>query len=161
MTRPYAQGTTVSAEKSRAELETILSKYGATDRGFRVNDDIGVASVMFVIDGKKYRIDVPLPKRGMAENNHPDQKNPRGWFGWDSAKRQQFKDKVWEQACRERWRGFVLLVKAKLEAVRIGLSSVEKEFAADLMLSNGQTVYQKICEQIHNNPHVLMLGVGS
>jgi hypothetical protein len=162
MTRPYAQGTTVSTEKSRAELETILSKHGATDRGFRVNDETGIASVMFVVQGKKYRIDVPLPKRGLAENNHPDQKNPPGWFNWDSAKRQQYKDKQWEQACRERWRGFVLLVKAKLEAVRIGLSSVDREFAADLILSNGKTVHQQLSDQIRDGGrNILMLGDGS
>lgn len=161
MTRPYAAGTHVSAEKSRAELETMLGKYGATDRGFRVNDTLGTAAVMFVIAGKKYRIDVPMPQRGLAENNRPDQQNPRGWFGWDSAKRQQYKDKQYEQACRERWRGFVLLVKAKLEAVRIGLSSVDREFAADLLLSNGKTVHEQIAEAIMRpGAPVLMLGGG-
>ena len=161
VTRPYAAGTSVSAEKSRAELETLLGKYGATDRGFRVNDTLGTAAVMFVIGGKKYRIDVPMPQRKMAENNEPGQTDPRGWFGWDSAKRQQYKDKQWEQACRERWRGFVLLVKAKLEAVRIGLSSVDREFAADLLLANGKTVHEQIAEAIMRpGPPTLMLGGG-
>jgi hypothetical protein len=161
MTRPYAAGTSVSAEKSRAELETMLGKYGATDRGFRVNDTLGTAAVMFVIGGKKFRIDVPMPKRGLAENNTPGQPNPRGWFGWDSAKRQQYKDKQYEQACRERWRGFVLLVKAKLEAIRIGLSSIEREFAADLLLANGKTVHEQIAEAVMRpGAPVLMLEDG-
>jgi hypothetical protein len=155
MTRPYAQGTTVSAERSRAELETMLGKHGATDRGFRVNDTEGTAAVMFVIDGKKYRIDVPMPQRSFPKI---PSEQPKGWVGWDATRREQWVNKQWEQACRERWRGFVLLVKAKLEAVRIGLSSVEREFQADLLLANGKTVHQQIAEQIMRpGPSVLML----
>lgn len=34
----------------------------------------------------------------------------------------------------------ILLVKSKLEIVRIGLSSAQREFMADMILANGQTV---------------------
>jgi hypothetical protein len=38
----------------------------------------------------------------------------------------------------------VLLVKAKLELVALGMSSVEREFLADLMLPDGRRVHQAI-----------------
>jgi hypothetical protein len=158
MTRPYAAGTHVSAEKSRAELETMLGKYGATDRGFRVSDTLGTAAVMFVIDSKTYRIDVPMPQRS---DSRPGVPLPKGWQAWGIIRREQWVTKQWEQACRERWRGFVLLVKAKLESVRIGLSSVEREFAADMLLANGKTAHEQIAESIMRpGAPVLMLGGG-
>jgi hypothetical protein len=40
----------------------------------------------------------------------------------------------WDQAYRERWRWLVLLTKAKLEIVRVGVSTCEREFFADLLL---------------------------
>jgi hypothetical protein len=49
---------------------------------------------------------------------------------------------------RERWRSLLLLLKAKLEAVRVGLSTAEKEFLADLVLDDGRSVYQAMGERI-------------
>ena len=69
MRRHFAQGTSVGVEKSRAEIDRILSKVGATQRAVGHDDE---------------------------------------------------QDKMWEQACRERWRVLTLLLKAKLEAHRAG-----------------------------------------
>lgn len=118
MTNPYAAGTTVPVERSKAELDRILAKHGATQRGIVQDDEAWRAAVMFVMKGAQYRLEVPLPKG--AEY----QAIPR-----------------WEQACRERWRAVVLLVKAKLELARLGVSTVEREFMADLVLPNGQTLH--------------------
>ncbi len=52
--------------------------------------------------------------------------------------------KAHDQACRERWRQLVLLVKAKLEAIALGLSTVEREFLADVYLPDGRTVHQAL-----------------
>lgn len=159
MTSPYAANTTVSAEKSRAELETLLSKHGSTQRGIQVDDMLGVAIVAFVVDGNKFRIEVPLPKK--QEGFGKPSERPRGWYAWSEDKRRQYFTKAWEQSCRERWRAVVLLVKSKLEIVRIGMSSIEKEFMADLVLPNGKTVQQQLAAQIlGGKTKVLMLGEG-
>jgi hypothetical protein len=118
MTNPYAAGTTVPVERSRAELDKILAKHGATQRGIVQDDDVGRAAVMFVMAGSQYRLEVPLPLA-------PKFSTPSKW----------------EQACRERWRAVVLLVKAKLELARLGVSTVQREFMADLVLPNGQTLH--------------------
>lgn len=73
---------------------------------------------MFVMKSAQYRLEVPLPK-------------PKEYA--TPAK--------WEQSCRERWRAVVLLVKAKLELARLGVSTVEREFLADLVLPDGQTLH--------------------
>lgn len=48
-------------------------------------------------------------------------------------------EKEWEQACRQKWRALALVIKAKLEAVSAGITTVEDEFLAHTMLPNGQT----------------------
>lgn len=168
MIATFAVGTKVSVEKTRAELDTLLSKYGATARGIVVKDLAGVAQVAFVLRGLPYRLDVPLPKMG---NGEPESA-PRGWRVWGDLERELWHVKKHEQACRERWRVLLLLVRAKLEAVRLGMSTVEKEFMPDLVLDNGETVYHELGASIQralaagmplslgDGRGPLMLGVG-
>jgi len=40
----------------------------------------------------------------------------------------------WEQEIRSRWRALCLVVKAKLEAVECGISTLEKEFMAFIVV---------------------------
>ncbi|HPP53681.1 MAG TPA: hypothetical protein PK777_12075 [Thermoguttaceae bacterium] len=56
--------------------------------------------------------------------------------------------KAWEQACRQRWRALALAVKAKLEAVESGLSTLEEEFLAWILLPGNTTVGQLMRPQI-------------
>lgn len=120
----YAATTKVPVAKTRLEIDTLLERIGAAQRGTYVDDDKNLAVVGFVLGGAKYRIDVPLPAR------------PRFSPDLSLAKH--------EQATRSRWRGVLLLLKAKIEAVRLGLTSFEKEFLADRVLGDGRTVQQSI-----------------
>ena len=45
-----------------------------------------------------------------------------------------------EQGFRARWRLVLLLVRAKLELVAVGASTIEREFLADQVMPNGKTV---------------------
>ena len=47
---------------------------------------------------------------------------------------------AWEQACRQRWRALLLIIRAKLEAVESGITTLESEFLANVMLPGGGTV---------------------
>jgi hypothetical protein len=47
---------------------------------------------------------------------------------------------AYEQAVRQRWRALALVIKAKLEAVEAGISTVEDEFLAHVALPAGGTV---------------------
>jgi hypothetical protein len=159
MISTYALNTKVSVEKTRAELDSVLAKYGATARGIVVDDLAPAAQVAFQLHGLRYRIDVPLPPRTSGE---PDNA-PRGWSCWDDEERGWWHTKQHEQALRTRWRVLLLLIKAKLESVSMGLSTAEKEFIGDLMLDNGHTVYTALGQQIERSIACgtpLMLGMG-
>jgi hypothetical protein len=141
----YAAGTTVSVEKSKGELDGLLGKHGASSRGIVVDDDRGLALVAFQLNGLRYRMEVPMPK---PEEFLKPKSTPRDWWRMGGQQRAEWARRSWDQAMRERWRAVVLLVKAKLELVRIGISTVEKEFMADLILPNGETVNVAIAKQL-------------
>ena len=49
---------------------------------------------------------------------------------------------AWEQACSQRWRALLLIIRAKLEAVESGITTPESEFLANIVLPDGGTVGQ-------------------
>jgi hypothetical protein len=125
--RAYAEGTTVPVEKTRIEIERLLTKHGAAQHGIVSNVECGIAMVLFTMAGRQVRMRVPLPRLEEARSRR----------GASTRERQI---RLWEQASRERWRAVLLLVRAKLELIELGLSTIEREFLADIALPNGQTV---------------------
>lgn len=132
----YAQNTTVPVERSRAELERTLTRYGASAFGYMT--DPGKAIIMFEAHGRRIRFDLPLPDRNSPDFTH----HSRGERTASAAM------EAWEQACRQAWRALNLAVKAKLEAVEAGIAEFEDEFAAYIALPNGGTVGQWLKPQI-------------
>ena len=47
-----------------------------------------------------------------------------------------------EQACRQRWRALLLIIRDKLEAVESVITTLESEFLANIVLPAGGTVEQ-------------------
>ena len=58
--------------------------------------------------------------------------------------------KEWEKACRQRWRALLLVVKAKLEAVDVGITSFDEEFLAFTVLPDGSTAGDWMLPQIES-----------
>lgn len=137
MTR-YAQGTSVSIYRSQEEISRILHRYGATDFTFGLKQT--GAAIQFRLDHRTIRITLPFP----------DQTDPQFWCGPKGKKRRTENQAftAYEQACRQCWRALALVVKAKLEAVAAGITTVEQEFLAHILLPNGKTVGQFIAPQI-------------
>ena len=52
------------------------------------------------------------------------------------------------QACRQRWRALLLVIKAKLEAVTAGISTIETEFLANIVLPDNTTAGEWMIPQI-------------
>ena len=50
------------------------------------------------------------------------------------------RQEAWEQACRQKWRALLLVIKAKLEAIDAGITTLDDEFLAGVMLPSGETV---------------------
>lgn len=136
MTR-YAEQTSVPSERSRAEIEATLQRYGAEQ--FMYGWEHQRAVVAFHMQGRRVRFDLPMPDPEDSEFRKTPTGKPR-------AKSQQHK--AWEQACRQRWRALALVIKAKLEAVESGITQFEDEFLAHIQLPSGETAGQWMRPQI-------------
>jgi hypothetical protein len=137
----FAESTKVSVEKSKAEIERTLGRYGA--EAFSYGWEKERAVVGFRVMGKYVRFNLVLPQRKDRKFTHtPSTDKPR-----TAAQA----EKAWEQSCRASWRALNLVIKAKLEAVETGITSFEEEFLAHLMLPNGETVGQHLIPQIESS----------
>ena len=134
---PYAAQTTVSAIRTRIEIEETLTRYGATGRGYAEQD--GMAAIMFDIGNRRIRFMLQLPDR--SEFRYTKHSPPR-------ERPEKDQEKAYDQACRQSWRALLLVIKAKLEAVSAGISTIESEFLANIVLPDNRTVGESIEPQI-------------
>ena len=130
----YAQGTNVSVEKSLAEIQQTLRRYGAD--GFGYAEFQGQAKVEFQAHKRFIRFIITMPGRHDSEFVH-------------TASRKQVRSadvayREWEAACRQRWRALALCIKAKLEAVESQISEFENEFMANIVMPDGKTVAEHV-----------------
>lgn len=128
MTR-YAENTDVSSDKSRAEIERTLARYGADQ--FMYGWGVGQAILGFRAHGRNVKFVLPLPNRNDREFTHTPERQ------YERSKTQA--EAAYEQAVKQRWRALALVIKAKLEAVEAGITVFEDEFLAHILLANGQT----------------------
>lgn len=131
----YASSTEVSTSRSRIEIEETLSKYGADSFAYATSD--GRAMIAFRIYDRQAQISIPLPRKEDFQLTETGRDR--------TASSQQA---AWEQACRQIWRILLLLIKAKLEAIELEISTFEREFMADILLPNGHTVGDFMIPQI-------------
>src|SRR5436190_8969040 len=98
----YAADTSVSVEKSRAEIERTLQRWGAEQFMYGWNADQAV--VGFIMRGRQLRFLLAMPDRNAKE------------FLFTPARKTRRTDtqayEAWEQACRQRWRALNLVIKA-------------------------------------------------
>ncbi len=135
----YAADTSVSVERSKAEIERTLVRYGAAQfaSGW---DSTGRAMLSFKIEDRIVQMTLQLP----SPDDPCFHKTPGGRRHRKPAAAQA----AWEQACRAQWRALALVVKAKLEAVAAGISTLEQEFLAHILLPSGETVGRWMAPQI-------------
>lgn len=135
----YAVKTDVPVERSRAEIERMLIRYGAT--AFQYGWEGDLSAISFKIQDRYVRILMPMPDRNDPALRKSEQGRQRTTSAQQSA---------YEQATRARWRALGLIIKAKLEAVAIGITTIEREFIADIVMPNNQTVGQWLAPQIES-----------
>jgi hypothetical protein len=129
MTR-YAENTSVPSDRSRAEIEKTLQRYGA--EGFMYGWEGTQAIIGFRAHGRMIRFILPMPDRQAATF-------------WRTPGRGRLRsaaqaEEAYEQAVRQCWRALALAIKAKLEAVAAGITTFNDEFLAHTMLPDGSTV---------------------
>lgn len=123
----YASNTTVSADRSKAEIEKTLLRYGVDE--FFYGRSANGAGVGFTFKGRTIKLNVPLPDRQKYKANKTGDAN-------------------WEKECRRLRRVLLLWIKANLEVVESGLITFEDIFLAQTCLPNGSTVGQEIQQKI-------------
>lgn len=138
----YAEKTQVSSIKSRQEIEATLMRYGATRFAYMTSED--GAQIGFVIGDRNIRFRLPLPDRRGKEFTE----YKRGAWGTIYQRSEDQAAALYEQAIRQRWRALALVIKAKLEAVSAGITTVEDEFLAHTVLPGGETVGEWMKPQI-------------
>lgn len=130
----FAATTEVSVEKSRAEIEKLITRYGATSTAFM--NAPGRAMILFEAENRRIVFELPLPE----QSDPKFAKTPAGRKQLDPQRRYI----AWEQACRQAWRALALVIKAKLEAVASGITTFEDEFLAHIVMPDGISVGKHI-----------------
>jgi hypothetical protein len=129
MSARYADGTQVSSDRSKAEIERTLRRFGADQ--FVYGWEYEQAIIGFRMSGRVIRLGLPLPDA----SNPMIRLTPTGRERTDLAVAEEYEKEV-----RRRWRSLAAVLKAKLVAVQDGISTIEREFLADVVLSNGHTL---------------------
>lgn len=132
----YAADTSTSVEKTRAELENVIRKFGAD--AFAYAMDGKQAMIQFRAKGKQVRFVLPLP--------NPDER--RFTQSSTGPRASDVAYAKWEQGCRAAWRALFLVVKAKLVAVESSIVAFDSEFMAYIVLPNGRTAGEEILPMI-------------
>ena len=134
----YAAKTDVSSERSIAEIQKTLTRYGATSFGYAYESTR--AQVVFSMAGRRIRFELELPDKTHHKFTRTAVRN------WKRTPVDS--ERAWEQATRQKWRALALAVKAKLEAVDSGIATFEEEFLAYVVLPNGKSVGMIIAPQL-------------
>jgi hypothetical protein len=136
--RAYAEGTTVSAEQSRGDVERTLRKHGATSFMYATHERTGI--VGFILHGRQVRFALPLPDVDDDRFRLTPERR--------TARSRDAQVKAWEAECRRAWRSLALVIKAKLAAVDDGIVEFEREFLAHLVVPGGGTIYDQIAPKL-------------
>jgi hypothetical protein len=113
----YADRTAVPVSASKAEIERILSRFGADQ--FMIGWETERALIAFRAQGRHIKMLLPLPAREKFSTANS-----------------------YEAEQRRVWRSMALCIKAKVESVSTGIETFEDSFMAHVVLPNGETLAQ-------------------
>jgi hypothetical protein len=127
---PYSN-TPVTASRSQEQIDRLLEKFGATGTNWTRLFDKGRVELTFGVHGKDGRNILVKIVAPILTNKH------RNWDP-ETGKSEKVDAPNWAQSMRLLY----YYVKAKLEAVNVGLREFEEEFLADTLVqdSTGRTV---------------------
>ncbi len=135
----YAQGMSVSVDKSEADIRRLLQRYGADQIEIGTSAAPAKAGVKFnYLTADRRR----LPVRIIISLPNPS--NERFALTPSGRRRRSAEDSYneWRKACRQQWRVLMLLIQAQLEGILNGIVTPEEAFLPWLVLASGQTVGQ-------------------
>ena len=134
----YARDTSVSVNRTREEIIATLERYGADAFGYAQDGNHQV--VFFRMEGRRARLIVEMP-------------DPKELALTPTGIRRTGREHMnaYNRARGQRLRALLLLIKAKLEGVASGITSLEEEFLAHIYLPDGRTVGEFMRPQIEES----------
>lgn len=111
----YAQKTKVPVVQTVNEIQKELKRFGATEFGYILRESVK--------DGQQAQVAFRVGRYAVRMSILVPED---------------------EQLARSRWRSLLLGIKAKLVMVDEGISTVEREFLADVVAPNGRTVFENV-----------------
>lgn len=126
----YAEGTSVPVERSQAEINKVLGKFGADQLAYATSSAPPAVLIGFRAKGRLIRFHLPMPEQKEFHGT-PLQI-----------------EKLFASENRRRWRALLLVLKAKLEAVDSGITTFEQEFYAHTLLPGGMTVFEMTNKEV-------------
>jgi hypothetical protein len=125
----YAEGTSVPVSRSQGEIAGILAEHGVQRQGWMSGPEGD--ELNFELRGHLFRFTILRPTASlMRQRDGGDYSYPDN-IDWQRKA---------EQEWRRRWRANVLLLKAKLEFIDSGDTTLERELLPYMLTAGGQTV---------------------
>lgn len=137
----FAEKTEVSAEKTLAEIMTVIrSNEGGQIAQF---DDVDRFIIAFTMASRQVRFTVRFAPPS-------DDKFARVKVNASATREATHDERLarWEQHRRQRMRALLLVIRAKLESVASQVETFEEAFLANVVTATGDTVFDRIKGQI-------------
>lgn len=134
----YAKDTSVAVDKTEGEIKALLRRHGATSIASVESENHAV--IVFDMRDRRISFRLPLPDPTSSEFTETPSKR------WARSKEEAYK--AWEQACRSRWRGLYLCIRAKLESVESEIETFDEAFLAHVQMPDGQTVGSHVIKAV-------------
>jgi len=132
----YAENTSVAVEKSIGEIVALIKRAGA-QRVAQLEEPAGF-TVQFFLRDRMIRFRVKLPQYEDIAKRRGDGRSRT--HAEIISKR--------DQAQRQRARALLLVIKAKLESIESSVETFEEAFLANVVMSDGKTLYERVAEPI-------------
>lgn len=155
----FADASKVPVHQTRAEIERLVIKYGAT--GFGSSWSGTRATIQFSMRKRMIRFAIDLPSQDEERFRYVRVNISSRLVRRSPAHAQS----AWEQACRTIWRCLLLVIKAKLEAAEMNILTFEESFLSEIVMpGTGKTVWETVREPIalsyENHPVPLLAAPG-
>lgn len=130
----------IPVEKSRIQIQELLTKYGADKFGYLHDTATNVTQVQFRARDRLVRFTLELPKKEEFQEQVKCNKGSR-------ALPDEMVKARYERALRARWRAIVTAVRSKLALIEYNISSFEDAFLAETVdPETGKTVGELVRE---------------
>jgi hypothetical protein len=154
--------TTIEAVKTAGELVSLIVKYGGRRTSIEWDESGQPTGIAFEIEDRSARRLIPVRLTARTERVREKLEGARPYTHRSRGTRQQWAEKLQEQAHRIVWRHLKDLVEQQLLAVEIGQYDLAEVFLHGVVTDTGMTVGEAMARysEIHGGDSMLRLAPG-